>query len=414
MFKDNAVFSSSNLRETMGPAMGDQIILGMDEPEHRRHRALVSTAFRQRALARWEQTPRPAGRDELIDDFVDRGQADLVTDFTFLFPLQGRRRRARAARRGLPPVPAVGHRHHQPAHRLGPRHRRPPRSSRRTWPHILEERRRAPGDDIISDLAQAELDGERLERRGDLLVPAAAAPGRGRDHVPVERQPAATCCSPIPTSSRLCAGTGRCSRRRSRKACASSRRCSSPRRVATPDTQLSRRGDPGRVDGHADARRRQPRPAPSSPIPIGSTSSGTRISTSRSGTACTSASGMHLARMETRVALDALLDRLPNLRLDAERAAQRRRPHPRRGLPQPDLAAGRVGRRLRWASPSPRSTSRSSRPPAGSSPPGARRRSCGPRWRTTASELPPFWDELVGLGWLGLHVAEAAAARATA
>jgi cytochrome P450 len=28
--------------------------------------------------------------------------------------------------------------------------------------------------------------------------------------------------------------------------------------------------------------------------------------------------GMHLARMETRVAVDALLDRLPNLRLDPE------------------------------------------------------------------------------------------------
>jgi cytochrome P450 len=28
--------------------------------------------------------------------------------------------------------------------------------------------------------------------------------------------------------------------------------------------------------------------------------------------------GMHLARMETRVALDAVLDRLPNLRLDPD------------------------------------------------------------------------------------------------
>jgi len=31
--------------------------------------------------------------------------------------------------------------------------------------------------------------------------------------------------------------------------------------------------------------------------------------------------GMHLARLETRVAVDALLDRLPELRLDEERAA---------------------------------------------------------------------------------------------
>jgi cytochrome P450 len=36
--------------------------------------------------------------------------------------------------------------------------------------------------------------------------------------------------------------------------------------------------------------------------------------------------GMHLARMETRVALNALFDRLPNLRLDEE-VASRRDPH---------------------------------------------------------------------------------------
>src|SRR5579862_4808112 len=86
LFKDNATFSSSNLRETMGPAMGDQIILGMDEPEHRRHRGLVSTAFRQRALARWEEVLVKQEIDEIVDGFADRGSADLVPEFTFLFP----------------------------------------------------------------------------------------------------------------------------------------------------------------------------------------------------------------------------------------------------------------------------------------------------------------------------------------
>jgi len=49
LFKDNATFSSSNLRDTMGPAMGEHIILGMDEPEHRRHR-------------RWSAPPSASGR----------------------------------------------------------------------------------------------------------------------------------------------------------------------------------------------------------------------------------------------------------------------------------------------------------------------------------------------------------------
>ncbi len=48
--------------------------------------------------------------------------------------------------------------------------------------------------------------------------------------------------------------------------------------------------------------------------------------------------GMHLARLEMRTAINLLLDRLPNLRLDPH--SRRRRPaHPRHGVPVADLAA---------------------------------------------------------------------------
>ena len=84
---DGDTFSSSMLAEIMGPAMGDHIILGMDEPEHRRHRALVGTAFRQKMLARWETELCGACR-EPIDTFADAGRAELVRQFTFQFPAE--------------------------------------------------------------------------------------------------------------------------------------------------------------------------------------------------------------------------------------------------------------------------------------------------------------------------------------
>src|SRR5258707_230432 len=86
VLRDNETFSSAILGEVMGEVMGHKIILAMDQPEHRRHRSLVSTAFRQSALARWEETLVQSVVDDLIDQFVDQGHAELVYDFTFPFP----------------------------------------------------------------------------------------------------------------------------------------------------------------------------------------------------------------------------------------------------------------------------------------------------------------------------------------
>ena len=88
MLRDNVTFSSSILVQAMGAVMGNKIILGMDEPEHRLHRALVSPAFRQTTLARWEEALIADVVNGLIDKFIDRGHADLVQEFTFPFPTQ--------------------------------------------------------------------------------------------------------------------------------------------------------------------------------------------------------------------------------------------------------------------------------------------------------------------------------------
>ncbi len=68
--------------------MGPFVLVGMDEPEHKRHRGLVSAAFRHKALMRWETDVVEPIMHDLIDTFVERGSAELVREFTYRFPVQ--------------------------------------------------------------------------------------------------------------------------------------------------------------------------------------------------------------------------------------------------------------------------------------------------------------------------------------
>ncbi len=87
VLRDGETFSSAHIIELiMGDVMGRHIMLGMDNPEHRRYRALVSTAFSQKALARWESELIEPTASELIDAFAGRGHAELVREFTFPYP----------------------------------------------------------------------------------------------------------------------------------------------------------------------------------------------------------------------------------------------------------------------------------------------------------------------------------------
>jgi len=78
MLRDNETFSSSIIIQAFGDVFGKHVMLGMDEPEHGRHRALVSKAFSQKALVRWEDELVGTVGNELIDAFANRGNADLV------------------------------------------------------------------------------------------------------------------------------------------------------------------------------------------------------------------------------------------------------------------------------------------------------------------------------------------------
>src|SRR2546428_7821831 len=57
VLRDNETFSSGIVIAVFGDAFGKHVMLGMDEPEHRRYRSLVSPAFTQRALTRRPAEP---------------------------------------------------------------------------------------------------------------------------------------------------------------------------------------------------------------------------------------------------------------------------------------------------------------------------------------------------------------------
>ena len=176
---DGETFSSSGYAEVMGVVIGSSI-LQMDEPEHHAYRSLLQQAFTKRAMQRWET--------ELVGPLVDR----MIDGFVARRP---RRPRAPAAvpvpaSRSSPRCSGLPDEDLPQFHRLAveligvtvdfdrampgiaPR-------SRTTSAAILDERRAHPADDMISVLASAEHDGQRLTDEEifafcRLLLPAGA------------------------------------------------------------------------------------------------------------------------------------------------------------------------------------------------------------------------------------------------
>ena len=95
-FREDTVFASEMYNQTIGLVFGPTI-LGMAGKQHHDHRSLVSKAFKQSALAAWEPEVIDPICDQLVDEFKDHGEVDLVKAVTFEFPT-----RVTAALLGLP------------------------------------------------------------------------------------------------------------------------------------------------------------------------------------------------------------------------------------------------------------------------------------------------------------------------
>ena len=178
VLRDNVTFTSTVIRELMALVMGPFVLVGMDEPEHKRHRSLVSVAFRHKSLVRWEDDVIEPIIHEIVDSFEGRGRAELVRELTYRFPVQV-----------IAEILGIPHKDHEQFHDMAvwvvnvaanpEKGIAASHALREYLADIVEAKRAKPGDDVISLLVEEELDGERLSDEEifsflRLLLPAGA------------------------------------------------------------------------------------------------------------------------------------------------------------------------------------------------------------------------------------------------
>ena len=182
IFRDSTTYSSSyyipSLREIIG-----RTILEMDPPDHQRYRTLIQGAFTKKEMVRWERDFVRTIVADQIDKLAPRGRGDLATEFAFHYPIT-----VTAVAAGLP-VEDVPQFYEQAALltnvAVTPERRLAASADLAELVQAVVDARRAePRDDLISILVEAEItdpDGSRHRLSDDeivaflrLLVPAGA------------------------------------------------------------------------------------------------------------------------------------------------------------------------------------------------------------------------------------------------
>jgi cytochrome P450 len=160
ILRDGETFSSAGYADSIGIVFGHSI-LEMDEPEHHAYRGLIQQAFTRKAMETWEdEIVRPVV-ERHVAAFRDRGSAELVGELLFPFPVT-----VIGEMIGLPPGDlATFHRKAVELISIAANVEKGLAASAWLYDYfqgIITERRAAPRHDLISVLAQAELDGQRL------------------------------------------------------------------------------------------------------------------------------------------------------------------------------------------------------------------------------------------------------------
>lgn len=315
VLRDHERFSSRINAETMGEVMGRVNLVALDGEEHRRYRDLVARAFRPSALEHWGAELIEPAVHGLLDAIAPKGRAELVSELTHVYPVL-----IIATILGVPVEDyekfqawAEGINHGPtdyskslPASRALVEYLRP----------IVEDRKANHRGDLISDLVHAEVDGHRLDDEHiysflRLLLPAGAettyrALGNALyallTHPEVMAEVRAD-RSLVPMVAEETIRWETSVTLVNREAVVDTEVCGV--RIPAGASVLVAVGSANRDEArYPDGDRWDPHRPPRPHLGF--------------GTGRHQCLGMHLARLELRIALNAVLDRLPNLRLDPD------------------------------------------------------------------------------------------------
>lgn len=157
---DTDNFSNAGYKFNLGETFGHGSISTMDNPDHSRWRKIFQKIFLPQFVKTWGESIVDPVVHSLMAQFVGLGHADLIEEFTIRYPFEVIYKQLDLPRSDVRAFQklAIGQTDYvntdkaiEAGYKLG-----------EYFIALVEERRRNPGDDLVSLLANTEVDGEHL------------------------------------------------------------------------------------------------------------------------------------------------------------------------------------------------------------------------------------------------------------
>lgn len=157
---DTSRFSNSGYRPTLGMTFGMGSISTLDNPEHSRWRRIFQKIFLPQYVKTWGSTLVDPVVDGLMQKFLPRGQADMVSEFTQRYPFDVIYRQLDLPETDIRTFQrlAIG----QTDYMNMPQALEAGVKLGEYFKGLIDARRASPGEDLVSLLASTEVDGEYL------------------------------------------------------------------------------------------------------------------------------------------------------------------------------------------------------------------------------------------------------------
>ena len=177
VLRDATTFSSKAALDDI-PHTGPKALIGLDGVEHRKYRSIIERSFSPGELRKWEERLIAPPIHRLLEPLCPRGEAELVSEVIRRYPVQ-----VICALLGVPMSRIEEFQRWGTDMILGAYDDAAAAAAAAAMTDflspIVEDRRQHPKDDLISHLLASEVDGERLDDEGlysflRLLLPAGA------------------------------------------------------------------------------------------------------------------------------------------------------------------------------------------------------------------------------------------------